>query len=180
MCRFASAWFSFCLCWFCSQIVSEKSLQESGDAAAAAARSASSSDGPPASGGKTKRLEYIEKSGDGANQITGKLRASLKRDWASGEISAKKVQEYSYGAEHDDASFVGDLSKLSTFGKESNHMHRDSLRLFGNPKGAPPMDWINIPGKDGSTLCQPFLMPHKFFLVCSMSAPTFLFTFARP
>ena len=89
--------------------------------------------------------------------------ASLKRDWAAGEITAKRVQEYAMNAAAQGAHSLERLASLGASGKHIGNMHRDLLAVFGNPKGAPSIDWINLPGKDGATVCQPFLMPHRFF-----------------
>jgi hypothetical protein len=58
---------------------------------------------------------------------------------------------------------LDDLSSAGAHGKNPSGIHRALLKIFGTPKGAPAFDWINLPGKDGSLICQPFLMPHKFF-----------------
>ena len=89
------------------------------------------------------------------------LIASLKRDWASGEIAAKKVQEYAMGAAAQGADDLDKLASLGAHGRYQNNIQRDLLQVFGTPKGARALDWINIPGKNGKLMRQPFIMPHK-------------------
>jgi hypothetical protein len=91
------------------------------------------------------------------------LTNSLKRDWASGEISAKKVQQYAMNAAADGAIGFDRLAAMGASGRDPSGIHKALLNIFGTPKGASAFDWINLPGKDGAHILQPFLMPHKFF-----------------
>jgi hypothetical protein len=90
------------------------------------------------------------------------LTNSLRHDWAKGEISAKKVQEYAWGAEQQGAVGLKNLASAGTWGTNPQKVQRTLLRLFGQPAGAPEIDWFRIPTKTGFAL-HPFLLPHKFF-----------------
>ena len=87
---------------------------------------------------------------------------TLKRDWAHGKLSAVKVQEYATQSAAQGARNLERLTAAGTSGANPNHMHRDILALFGKPRGAPDIDWVDIPTKNGRE-AHPFLFPHKFF-----------------
>jgi hypothetical protein len=116
--------------------------------------------------GSRQRLELLEAAAAAVDDPALKhtpLTASLKRDWAAGGISAKRVQQYAMDAAEQGAHSLDGLAAAGSHGRAPQHIHKALLRIFGTPKGAPPIDWINLPGKDGNLICQPFLMPHKFF-----------------
>ena len=94
-------------------------------------------------------------------------------------MSAKKVQELALGAAQQGAHSLETLAATGSQGKWSSNIHRDLLRIFGNPVGAPELDFINIPGKDGSIITQPFLMPHKFFASLYARRPDFFYRHLR-
>ena len=127
--------------------------------------------------GHRQRLQDAESMGavcDAAsNPKDASLINSLKRDWAAGQLPANKVQEYALGAARQGAHGLDALSAMGSHGDNPSVIHRALLRIFGNPKGAPSIDWINIPGKDGKLICQPFLMPHKFFASLYNERPEF-------
>jgi hypothetical protein len=87
---------------------------------------------------------------------------SLRRDWAKGLLSAKKVQEYAWGAQFQGAEGLRDIAKAGTSGANPQNIQRSLINLFGQPLGAPPIDWYRIPMKVGHVF-HPFLLPHKFF-----------------
>ena len=128
----------------------------------AASATASSSSAAPR--GSRQRLNQQESlTGPLTEPITARpLTDSLKRDWAAGHLTARKVQQYALDALKQGAHSLGDIAATGAHGKAPQHIHRSLLKIFGTPKGAPEFDWVNIPGKNGF-ICQPFLMPHKFF-----------------
>ena len=87
---------------------------------------------------------------------------SLRRDWAKGLLSAKKMQEYAWGAQFQGAEGMGDIAKAGTSGANPQNIQRSLINLFGQPLGAPPIDWYRIPMKVGHVF-HPFLLPRKFF-----------------
>ena len=89
----------------------KKRLQETEAASEGATSAASSADGAARGSGSRQRLEQLESLGNDHDQIGGHLRAKLKSDWASGEVSALKVQGYSHAAAKDGAYGLDDLSK---------------------------------------------------------------------
>ena len=143
----------------------------------AASASASSSTAVPSARGSRQRLELLEATADAASPepVDYPFTNALKRDWAAGELSAKKVQEYSLKTSRQGAIGMEQLSKMGTHGENPPNIHRDLLKLFGNPKGAPTIDWVNIVGKGGKEICQPFLMPHKFFASLFNERPDFFY-----
>ena len=112
--------------------------------------------------GSRQRLEQYESESITEPTTARPLTDSLKRDWAAGHLTAKKVQEYALNALRQGAHSLDDIAATGAHGKAPQHIHRSLLKIFGTPKGAPEFDWVNIPGKNGF-ICQPFLMPHKFF-----------------
>ena len=86
---------------------------------------------------------------------------TLKRDWAAGKISAAKVQEYAEKSAAQGAQGLDAVAAAGTHGKHPSSVHRKLMSIFGNPKGAPEIDWVEIPTKNGR-VAHPFLFPHKF------------------
>jgi hypothetical protein len=55
------------------------------------------------------------------------------------------------------------VSSAGTYGKYPANLFRDLLKIVGNPVGAPPIDWVQIPMKSGRREPHPVIWPHKFF-----------------
>jgi hypothetical protein len=146
------------------------------EAAADAIGQSSSSSAAPARGSR-QRLQTLETAATDAAATP--FTDSLKRDWASGAMSAKKVQQLALDALGQGAHSLDSLAGAGTEGKYTQNVHRSLLKIFGHPVGAPDIDWINIPGKDGAIITQPFLMPHKFFASLYNSRPNFFYKHLR-
>ena len=87
---------------------------------------------------------------------------SLKRDWAKGVINAVQVQDYAAGAEAQGAIGVDPLSSAGAYGVHKSSIHRALINLFGRPRGAPAITYIEIPTKRGRKTPHPFI---SFFKV---------------
>ena len=90
------------------------------------------------------------------------LTDQLKKDWAQGKIAAITVQKYAEKAAAQGAKWLSDVAAAGTHGKHASSVHRSLIRLFGYPKGAPPIDWVEIPTRNGRE-SHPFIFPHKLF-----------------
>ena len=99
----------------------------------------------------------------GVRNTEGPWTQTLKRDWASGQISAIKVQEYAENSAAQGATGMERISAAGAHGKHQSSVHKSLMRLFGRPKGAPEIEWIEIPLKGGRRVPHPFILPHKFF-----------------
>ena len=71
----------------------------------------------------------------------------MKRDWAAGKPSSKKVQEYAAGAaaEGNTSSAIRALSKAAAGGACPQNAQRNVMRTLGQPVGSPDMFWVTIP-----------------------------------
>ena len=125
-----------------------------------AASEPSSSSGAPQGGGAVQRLARWEAATEQTEPTP--WTHTLKRDWARGRLSSVRVQEYAKDSAAQGARHLEGVAGTGSAGANPSHVHRDLLKLFGNPRGAPSIDWVDIPTKNGRE-AHPFLFPHKFF-----------------
>ena len=103
----------------------------------------------------------------------------MKRDWAAGLLSSRRVQEYCAGAalEGNPSPVVQALAAAGACGHSSQHAQRDIMRILGRPTGAPEFYYAKVPIKDGSGTqvekLQPFLLPHETFAKLHAERPDF-------
>ena len=117
----------------------------------------------PAGTGYRQRLAHVEHvATEAAAAEPTPWTETLKRDWASGVLSAVKVQEYAAKSAMQGARHLDAISKTGTSGTHGSNVQRDLLKLFGRPVGAPEFDWFDAPTKSGRE-SHPFLLPHKMF-----------------
>ena len=79
----------------------------------------------------------------------GALVKQLKADWAKGKLDARRVQVMASKASAQGTPGMHQLDNLGAGGERPQHIHAQLMRLFGSPRGAPPIDWITIPTKRG-------------------------------
>ena len=87
----------------------------------------------------------------------------LKRQWATGEMSARKVQTIAMKATDSGAQGVQILGRLGSHGDQASNIHRGLLNAFGIPKGSPDISWIELETMAGKDTPHPVLWPHLFF-----------------
>ena len=80
-----------------------------------------------------------------------------------GKLSAHQVQEYAERSSAQGATGVDSIASAGTNGQYGSSIHRKLMKLFGRPRGAPEIDWIEIPVKGGRRIAHPFIFPHNFF-----------------
>ena len=86
------------------------------------------------------------------------LNEGLKKQWASGKMSAVQVQDLADRAQRQGAHGIGKLSG----GSYHRNAHRALVNFFGYPDGAPDFTWIQLPVVNGKAF-HPVLLPHDFF-----------------
>ena len=91
------------------------------------------------------------------------LNQALKVRWAKGKISSKDVQDISMGAMQQGASGCDRVANMGSAGRHAQNIFRSMRSALGMPRGAPEMDWFEIPMRSGRKTPHPFLLPHKFF-----------------
>ena len=149
------------------QDASEAASEPTGSAAA------SSTEAPPRRGGVRQRLSSGHSQPQQSRpQGDQPLIRSLTRDWAKGEISSAKVQEYAWGAVQQGARAMADAAAIGNYGANPQNAFRALTVVFGTPQGAPAVQWIDIPTKHGKRTPHPFLLPHEFFSSFFSERPT--------
>ena len=92
-----------------------------------------------------RRLERVAAElGDAADEGQP-LTKSLRKHWASGQLSSPLVQELASGAELQGASGVSSLATAGTSGKHLQNLQRSMLNMFGVPPAAADFTWVRIP-----------------------------------
>ena len=76
--------------------------------------------------------------------------------WA-GELTSAAVQSLAYDAQKQGATGVERISALGSYGKYPGNFYKGLVHLFGRPKEAPPIDWVEIPLKSGASEPHPFI-----------------------
>ena len=109
-----------------------------------------------------RRLERAHAPAETPTEDDLPLVNKLKKTWAKGDISTVLVQEIAEAAEAQGARDMKSLSSTGTGGVWPQNIQRSLLRYFGQPSGAPPFTWINLPVKGGMQP-HPVLLPHQFF-----------------
>ena len=87
----------------------------------------------------------------------------LVNDWASGKLISKQVQRCARHALEQGASGLFDFAKMGNSGENPQNIFRAMRSMLGLPKGAPEMDWYEIPTVKNNRTPHPFLIPHRFF-----------------
>ena len=90
----------------------------------------------------------------------------LREDWAKGKITSEQVQRYALGALRQGAEGLDPFARAGASGQHPQNIFRALKHVFGMPRGAPDMDWIELPMVVGDRVVQvahPFLLPHRFF-----------------
>jgi hypothetical protein len=121
---------------------------------------------PARGGGHRQRRKAADADDDPADEPADAdlpLNRNFKRRWGMGELSSATVQSLAFDAQQQGATGLKQLSAAGTYGKHPQNLFRDLLRLFGRPRGAPPIDWVEIPMKNGNSVPHPVIWPHKFF-----------------
>ena len=117
----------------------------------------------PLGGTLTKRMRRaLATHEDGDTAVPNDLLKRLAFRWAKGQITSPMVQDFALGALREGAAGVERAANLGRLGQNPKMIHRGLVRLFGEPRGAPPFTWINVPmaGREESV---PVLLPHVFF-----------------
>lgn len=118
-------------------------------------------------GARKRRLEHAAEESAASSTSDSRqidpLTNDLKRRWAKGEISSAAVQSLGNNARLQGARNLEAISAIGSYGAHAQNLFRDVVRLFGMPKGAPPIDWIELPLKGGRKMLHPILWPHNFF-----------------
>ena len=91
------------------------------------------------------------------------LNMTLKKRWASGELSSPAVQEIALSAMEQGAFGIDHLAKLGKAGSQPGNVFRDLCSALGMPLGAPAMQWVRLPLANRKSSLYPVLMPHRFF-----------------
>jgi hypothetical protein len=73
------------------------------------------------------------------------------------------VQEYAFNAQAQGAHGLDGMAKAGSSGKHVSNIHKALVALFGRPKGAPELSWVNIPTASSPGKAHPFLFPQNFF-----------------
>ena len=90
------------------------------------------------------------------------LTDTLRKRWASGQISSAIVQEIASGAERQGASGMADLPQAGSGGRHAHNLQRSMLKIFGAPPAAADFTWVRIPTSHGMAV-HPVFLPHQFF-----------------
>ena len=61
------------------------------------------------------------------------------------------------------AEGLTDFAKMGNWGNNPQNLFRAMRSVLGVPKGAPEMDWYEIPTTTNKRTPHPFLLPHRFF-----------------
>ena len=110
----------------------------------------SSSTGYP-SGGVRRRMD-VNVSSPSPTPVEGPLNDTLRNAFGTNKLSAQLITEIINGPTAQGASGLPTLSAS----QHSQNLQRSMLSAFGNPAGAPPMSWRNVPTTAG-------VVPHPFF-----------------
>ena len=73
------------------------------------------------------------------------LNMTLKKRWASGELSSPAMQEIALSAMEQGAFGIDHLAKLGKAGSQPGNVFRDLCSALGMPLGAPAMQWVRLP-----------------------------------
>ena len=93
---------------------------------------------------------------------TGPHANNLKRLWAKGRLSSAEVQSLAASAEASGATGLNRLTKAGKSGAQPQHLFKQLNHIFGYPKGAAPIDWVENPTIRSRKEPHPMLMPHRF------------------
>ena len=99
---------------------------------------------------------------DAGDEGVPRITRSLRRDWARGKLTSRQVQEYAEGAQQSGAIGLDKLARAGASGRHPANVQRALLTYFGRPKGAPKVEWVELPMKDGKRRAHLFLFPHSF------------------
>jgi hypothetical protein len=88
---------------------------------------------------------------------------NLKKLWAKGRLSSAEIRELADTAQQQGATGMSRISRAGASGLSPQHLFRDLKLIFSFPRGAAPIDWVEIPTLRGPRIQHPVLMPHKFF-----------------
>ena len=137
----------------------QEQQEQSTDIPANPSGSSSSTQAPTQRGGIRRRImESSEQHETLGIDPELPLLDSLKKHWSMGQISSARVLEYARGAT---AQGARGMDRMASIG--SHNAFRALKSVFGIPKGAPELAWLEIPTSRGARTSHPFMMPHEFF-----------------
>ena len=136
--------------------------------ASAPAAPASSSDGGRRQ--TVRRRLHIDSSSTGTpnSQLQGPLIDEMKSGFADGSYSAAQVERIFTASAGHGATGLPQLSSAH----HPQNLQRSLVAAWGQPVGAPPMEWRMLPTSKG-LVAHPFLMPHAFFGSLYIAKPDF-------
>ena len=105
------------------------------------------------------------------------LTKQLRRDWARGTTSSKKVLETAHNAKHQGAR---DLDRIADKAEARTNAMRDLRRAVGWPNKAPEMKWLEIPTSGGAENPHPVFFPIEMFEKLAESDELFQKTMVGP
>ena len=107
-------------------------------------------------GGVRQRL--VQSDVSEASGPDGDLVSSLKKDWATGKLSSKKVPEYARGASSQGASGLQGMDRAG-----GHKAFRFLKNVFGIPAGAPDLTWPEVRRGQTRRLCTRSCCPTSSF-----------------
>ena len=117
-------------------------------------------------GGHKQRRTHLEDTAATSSSSAADLpfNRDLVKDWATGHLTSKQVQRYALHAMQQGADGLDNFARMGNFGENPQNVFRAMRTVLGLPKGAPEMDWYEIPTTKSNRTPHPFLLPHRFLL----------------
>ena len=82
---------------------------------------------------------------DPEDTVEAPLARQWKNGWASGDLSSAKLHHYALKASKSNIQDMDALAAKARKPSAHTNMHRMLMQYFGNPKGAPEIDWYEVP-----------------------------------
>ena len=116
-------------------------------------------------GGHKQRRTHLEDTAATSSSSAADLpfNRDLVKDWATGHLTSKQVQRYALHAMQQGADGLDNFARMGNFGENPQNVFRAMRTVLGLPKGAPKMDWYEIPITKSNRTPHPFLLPRRFF-----------------
>jgi hypothetical protein len=134
---------------------------DSGSPDRVAAASSTDTQQRPRGGVRMRQSQSTATVPDAPTQSNPHVR-SLKKLWAKGRLTSAEVQSLAKSAQDAGAEGLERLSRIGTTGTHAQNLFRYLKALFGQPLGAAPVQWIELPTVRGRKDPHPVFMPHKF------------------